>query len=103
MSDLFHKDVPDDFVRSIFDAMLRADWHTYRILTKRPQLLARIGQSLPWPSHIWIGVSAESNDYAWRGLLAPSPGHRPLHQCRTAARSRGRAQPRRPALGHRGW
>jgi protein gp37 len=66
MSDLFHKDVPDAFVRSIFDTMLQADWHTYQILTKRPQRLARLGQSLPWPSHIWIGVSVETNDYAWR-------------------------------------
>jgi protein gp37 len=66
MSDLFHKDVPDAFVLSIFDTMLQADWHTYQILTKRPQRLARLGQSLPWPSHIWIGVSVETNDYAWR-------------------------------------
>jgi protein gp37 len=66
MSDLFHKDVPDEFVRRVFDTMLRADWHTYQILTKRPQRLARLGQSLPWPPHIWIGVSVESNDYAWR-------------------------------------
>jgi protein gp37 len=46
--------------------MLWADWHTYQILTKRPQHLAQLGQSLPWPPHIWIGVSVESNDYAWR-------------------------------------
>src|SRR5829696_7602471 len=52
--------------RRIFDTMLQANWHTYQILTKRPQRLARLGQSLPWPSHIWIGVSVESNAYAWR-------------------------------------
>jgi protein gp37 len=46
--------------------MVRANQHTYQILTKRPQRLARLGQSLPWPPHIWIGVSVESNDYAWR-------------------------------------
>src|SRR5215208_5273757 len=66
MSDLFDKDVPDDFVRRVFDTMVRADRHTYQILTKRPQRLARLGQSLPWPPHIWIGVSVESNAYAWR-------------------------------------
>jgi protein gp37 len=66
MSDLFHKGVPDEFVRSVFDAMLQANWHTYQILTKRPQRLARLGHSLPWPPHVWIGVSVESNDYAWR-------------------------------------
>ena len=66
MSDLFHTGVPDEFVRRAFDTMLRADWHTYQILTKRPQRLARLGQSLPWPPHVWIGVSVESNAYAWR-------------------------------------
>ena len=66
MSDLFHKDVPDEFVRRIFDTMLQADWHTYQILTKRPQRLARLSRSLPWPPHIWVGVSVESNAYAWR-------------------------------------
>ena len=62
MSDLFHKDVPGDFVHRVFDTMVRADRHTYQILTKRPQRLARLGRSLPWPSHIWIGVSVESNE-----------------------------------------
>ena len=66
MSDLFHKDVPDEFIHRVFDTMVRADRHTYQILTKRPQRLARLGQSLPWPPHIWIGVSVESNDYVWR-------------------------------------
>jgi protein gp37 len=66
MSDLFHKDVPDEFVRRVFDTMVRADQHTYQILTKRPQRLARLSRSLPWPPHIWIGVSVESNAYAWR-------------------------------------
>jgi protein gp37 len=66
MSDLFHKDVPDEFVHRVFDTMVQADRHTYQILTKRPQRLARLGRSLPWPPHIWIGVSVESNDFAWR-------------------------------------
>lgn len=66
MSDLFHTDVPDEFVRRVFDTMVRADRHTYQVLTKRPQRLARLGLSLPWPPHIWIGVSVESNAYAWR-------------------------------------
>jgi protein gp37 len=66
MSDLFHADVPEEFVRRVFDTMVRANQHTYQILTKRPQRLARLGQSLPWAPHIWIGVSVESNDYAWR-------------------------------------
>lgn len=66
MSDLFHADVPDDFVRRVFDTMVRADWHVYQVLTKRPQRLARLATILPWPNHIWVGVSVESNEYAWR-------------------------------------
>jgi protein gp37 len=66
MSDLFHADVPEEFIRQVFDTMVQADRHTYQILTKRPQRLARLGKSLRWPPHIWIGVSVESNDYAWR-------------------------------------
>ena len=66
MSDLFHSDVPDDYIRSVFDTMLRADWHVYQILTKRPQRLARLATTLSWPSHVWVGVSVESNEYAWR-------------------------------------
>lgn len=66
MSDLFHRDVPDEFIRRAFDTMIRADWHTFQILTKRPQRLVRIAPTLQWPANIWMGVSVETNDYAWR-------------------------------------
>jgi protein gp37 len=66
MSDLFHSDIPADYIRQVFDVMVRADWHIFQVLTKRPQRLARLGSSLPWPAHIWAGVSIETNEYAWR-------------------------------------
>lgn len=66
MSDLFHSGVPDEFIRSVFDTMVQADHHIYQILTKRPQRLAKLAPSLPWPDHIWIGVSIESNEAVWR-------------------------------------
>lgn len=66
MSDLFHADVPDGFIRDVFATMARADWHIYQVLTKRPQRLVRMAADLPWPAHIWAGVSVESNEYAWR-------------------------------------
>lgn len=66
MSDLFHVDVPESYIRRVFDAMNRADWHIYQVLTKRSGRLARLGPSLPWAPHIWAGVSIESNQYAWR-------------------------------------
>ncbi len=66
MSDLFHKDVPDDFIRCVFDVMVKADWHIFQILTKRSGRLARLGPTLPWQPHIWIGVSIETEQYTWR-------------------------------------
>lgn len=66
MSDLFHSDIPDEFIRNVFQTMVEADWHVYQVLTKRPQRLARLASSLPWPDHVWVGVSVESNEYAWR-------------------------------------
>lgn len=66
MSDLFHKDVPDDYIRQVFDVMNRAPWHIFQVLTKRSARLARLGQTLPWAPHIWAGVSVETNQYAWR-------------------------------------
>lgn len=66
MSDLFHRDVPDDFIKRVFETMARADWHVYQVLTKRSHRLAELSSQLPWPSHIWAGVSVESDRYLWR-------------------------------------
>lgn len=63
MSDLFHQDVPLDFIRRVFDVMTRAHWHQYQVLTKRAERLERIAPDLPWARHIWMGVSVESEDY----------------------------------------
>ncbi|HEU5377373.1 MAG TPA: phage Gp37/Gp68 family protein [Ktedonobacteraceae bacterium] len=66
MSDLFHKDVPDEYIRKVFETMARADWHIFQVLTKRPSRLARIASSLPWTPNIWIGTSIELDRYCWR-------------------------------------
>lgn len=66
MSDLFHKDVPTDFILEAFDVMVKANWHQYQILTKRSDRLSELNSHLPWASHIWMGVSVESEDYAFR-------------------------------------
>jgi len=66
MSDLFHRDVPDEFIRQVFEVMARADWHTFQVLTKRSARLARLGATLPWPGNIWIGVSVEADRFVWR-------------------------------------
>jgi protein gp37 len=66
MSDLFHKDVPLEYIKSVFDVMERADWHRFQILTKRAERLAELSNQLPWPSNVWMGVSVENADYAFR-------------------------------------
>lgn len=66
MSDLFHKDVPDEYIRRVFEVMVTADWHIFQVLTKRSPRLAQLGPTLPWQPHIWAGVSIESDQYVWR-------------------------------------
>ncbi len=66
MSDLFHENVPLEFVLKVFDVMNRADWHTYQVLTKRSSSLRELDGYLPWSSHIWMGVSVETEKYAER-------------------------------------
>jgi protein gp37 len=66
MSDLFHEEVPGDFIRQVFDVMNRAFWHRFQVLTKRSERLLRLAQSLRWASNIWMGVTVESQDYAFR-------------------------------------
>lgn len=73
MSDLFHSDIPEDYVRRLFEVMLEADWHTYQILTKRPGRAARFWRRHrdlfsddAIPGHVWIGTSVENQDVAFR-------------------------------------
>jgi protein gp37 len=66
MSDLFHEDIPDEFIRQVFDVMGRAHWHLFQVLTKRAERLAQLAPSLPWPPNVWQGVSVETAEYVWR-------------------------------------
>ena len=66
MSDLFHEDIPEDFIREVFSVMEQADWHVFQVLTKRPKRMAELAPTLPWPDHIWAGTSVELDRYAWR-------------------------------------
>jgi protein gp37 len=67
MSDLFHKDVPDDFIRRVFDVMDATPQHTYQVLTKRPERMAQWTRDY-YPSdvapHIWCGTSVENQERA---------------------------------------
>jgi len=66
MSDLFHEDVPMDFIRRVFDVMIATPQHTYQVLTKRSKRLARTAPKLEWPENLWVGVSVEDDRYAFR-------------------------------------
>ena len=66
MSDLFHEDVPTEFIQRVFDVMNQADWHLYQVLTKRSDRLLDLSPLLPWAQNIWMGVTVESEDYVPR-------------------------------------
>ncbi|MGN7479727.1 DUF5131 family protein [Solibacillus silvestris] len=60
MSDLFHENVPLDFIQKVFNTMNDTPHHTYQILTKRSSRLAAISDELIWGENIWMGVSIEN-------------------------------------------
>jgi protein gp37 len=66
MSDLFHEDVPAEYIRRVFEVMGRARQHVFQVLTKRAERLAEIAGLLGWPGNVWQGVSVESEEYTWR-------------------------------------
>ena len=66
MSDLFHEDVPTDFILRIFEVMRQAEWHRFQILTKRSSRLLELDHILPWSPNIWMGVTVENTDCAFR-------------------------------------
>jgi len=66
MSDLFHEDVPLEFIQKVFDVMRRASWHIFQVLTKRSQRLLELNPEIDWPPNVWMGVSVENQDYIFR-------------------------------------
>lgn len=78
MSDLFHDDVPNDFILKVWQVMKETPWHNYQILTKRPSrmkkfILKYIDEPL---KNVWLGTSVESEEYVDRiELLRSTPAH----------------------------
>ena len=66
MSDLFHKDVPIEFIQKVFRVMKDTPQHTYQVLTKRADILAEYNHLLTWTPNIWMGVSVEDDKVLWR-------------------------------------
>lgn len=63
MSDLFHPEVPDDFIQEVFRVMKELDKHTFQVLTKRIDRVVDIAHKLPWNNNIWLGVTVENSKY----------------------------------------
>lgn len=66
MSDLFHEDVPFDFIARVFAVMNACPQHTFQILTKRPHLAADHAPRLSWTPNIWMGTSVETAEFTGR-------------------------------------
>lgn len=66
MSDLFHADVPTEYIMRVFAVMRRAHWHQFQVLTKRAARLEELAPLLHWPRNVWMGVSVESDRYLSR-------------------------------------
>lgn len=66
MSDVFHEDIPEDFIKRIFKVMEQASHHRFQVLTKRAKRLETLAKKLPWPGNVWMGVTVESGDCTLR-------------------------------------
>ena len=76
MSDLFHEDIPLEYIQRVFEVMGKASQHQFQVLTKRAARLRDIAGELPWHSNVWMGVSVENQKYATRAVdLAGVPAH----------------------------
>ncbi len=66
MSDLFHKDVPLEFIQKVFEVMGKASQHKFQVLTKRAERLEELSPLLNWYPNIWMGVSVENQENTYR-------------------------------------
>lgn len=63
MSDLFHEQVPESYIRRVFEVMEACPQHTFQVLTKRPERMIEVSGRLPWPPNVWMGTSVETAAY----------------------------------------
>jgi protein gp37 len=78
MSDLFQSPVPESFVRRVWETMEQAHWHTFQILTKRPERMRDIlrGGDFRVLENVWLGTSVESQEFVDRiDVLRETPAH----------------------------
>jgi len=76
MSDLFHDDVPEDFIAKVFSVMNLASQHIFQVLTKRPERALKLSGKLNWSPNIWMGTSVENMKVINRvDVLKKIPAH----------------------------
>ncbi len=66
MSDIFHKDVPDEFILKLFNVMNKAHWHTFQVLTKRAERIKELDKRIIWTDNIWMGTTVENDAVTYR-------------------------------------
>ena len=66
MSDIYHEEVPTDYIKRIFDVMNKNPKHIFQLLTKRPERLLKVNKELEWTPNIWQGVTVENEKYISR-------------------------------------
>ena len=66
MADIFHKDVPIEYIQRIFEVMRSCPQHVFQVLTKRSKRMVRVSGQLPWPDNVWLGVTVETARYRFR-------------------------------------
>jgi protein gp37 len=66
MGDLFHADVPAEFIKRVFEAMRATPQHRFQVLTKRSRRPKAVAGLLPWPENVWMGVTVEDARAAGR-------------------------------------
>jgi protein gp37 len=66
MSDLFHDEIPFEYIKKVFEVMNNASQHIFQVLTKRSKRLVELSSELNWTPNIWMGVSVENEDYLHR-------------------------------------
>jgi len=66
MSDLFHEDIPLEFIQKVFRVMNGNPQHVFQVLTKRAEILTEYNHYLNWTKNIWMGVTVESDKYLSR-------------------------------------
>lgn len=92
MSDLFHEDIPADYIADGFGVMQEASRHQFQVLTKRHERLAELASDLRWPDNVRVGVSIANRRFcASRRLPAPTSRCRAIHRGGATTR-----RPRRP-------